>query len=348
MEVTVSAIARDPISVAVVEPSQVGEARRAAATLSEALGFDDTARGEVAIAVTELATNLVRHAKSGEIVLRSLPSISGGGLEVLALDRGPGITNLAEALRDGYTTGSTPGTGLGAVERLATTFAVHSSPRSGTALLAQFRPAELESAAPGPAPLQFGWVCLPMRGEDANGDACWVEHLDGGRTMILLADGLGHGLQAAEASRQAVRLFRQNATLDGPKLLGLLHAGLRSTRGAAVAVADVRHGQHEVRFTGVGNIGGTLITGGATRSMVSQNGTVGAEARRIQEFTYPFADDTLLVMYSDGLASRWQLGQYPGLQLKHPSLIAGVLYRDHRRERDDVTVLVAVNGQKQA
>ena len=345
----VSAIARDPISIPVVEPSQVGEARRAAATLSEALGFDDTGRGEVAIAVTELATNLVRHAKSGEIVLRSLPSISGGGLEVLALDRGPGITNLAEALRDGYSTRSTPGTGLGAVKRLAGTFAMYSAAQAGTAVLVQFRPGDWGlGAAAAAAALECGSVCLPKRGEEANGDACRVEHVEGGRTMILLADGLGHGLLAADASRQAVRLFRENATLEGPKLLELLHAGLRSTRGAAAAVADVRHGQHEVRFTGVGNISGTLITGGATRSMVSQNGTVGAEARRIQEFTYPFADDTLLVMYSDGLASRWQLSQYPGLQFKHPSLIAGVLYRDHRRERDDVTVLVAVNGQKQA
>jgi hypothetical protein len=159
--------------------------------------------------------------------------------------------------------------------------------------------------------------------------------------MILVADGLGHGLQAADASREAVRLFRENRTLDGPRLIEVLHAGLRSTRGAAVAVADVRRGQGELRFTGVGNISGTLVSGATTRSMVSQNGTVGAEARRIQEFTYPFADDTLLVMHSDGLTSRWQVSQYPGLRLKKPGLIAGVLYRDHRRERDDVTVLVA-------
>src|SRR5687768_9502224 len=241
MEVSVSVIARDPVSVAVLETSQVGEARRSAAVLAQRMGFDETARGEVAIAVTELATNLVRHAKSGEIVLRSLPPISGGGLEVLALDRGPGISNLADALRDGFTTGSTPGTGLGAVKRLSATFEVYSTAQHGTALAAQFRVAD-----PHPvevlASLDVGWVCLPMRGEEACGDACWVEELEGGRTVILVADGLGHGLQAAEASRQAVRLFKENATLDGPRLLEVLHAGLRGTRGAAVAVADVRHG----------------------------------------------------------------------------------------------------------
>ena len=100
-----------------------------------------------------------------------------------------------------------------------------------------------------------------------------------------------------------------------------------------------------MRFTGVGNIAGTLVAAdGGTRSMVSQNGTVGAEVRRVQEFAYPFPAGTLLVMSSDGLATRWDLGQYPGLRRKHPSLVAGVLYRDHRRERDDVTVLAILGG----
>jgi anti-sigma regulatory factor (Ser/Thr protein kinase) len=339
VEVSVTPIPADPVSIPVVESSQVGEARRAATVLADRLGFDETARGEVAIVVTELATNLVRHAKSGEIVLRSLPPVSGSGFEVMALDRGPGISNLADALRDGFSTGSTPGTGLGAVNRLSATFEMFTSSHSGTALLAQFRGQSASTAAA--SALDFGWVCLPKRGEEACGDAVWVEALDDGRVVVLVADGLGHGLQAADASRQAVRLFRENRTLDGPRLIDILHAGLRSTRGAAVAVADVRQGQRELRFTGVGNISGTLVTGGTTRSMVSQNGTVGAEVRRIQEFTYPFSEDTLLVMHSDGLTSRWQLSQYSGLRFKNPSLIAGVLYRDHRRERDDVTVLVA-------
>jgi anti-sigma regulatory factor (Ser/Thr protein kinase) len=308
--------------------------------LAARLGFNETVRGEIAIVVTELATNLARHAKSGEIVLRSYPVGGNGyGLEVLALDRGPGITNQKEAFRDGFSTSGTPGTGLGAVSRLSHAFDLFTSTDSGTAVIARFEePRDNDNSG---LPMDVGCVCLPVRGEAACGDAHRVEHLSSARTMILVADGLGHGLHAAEASRQAVRLFRENPALEGPRLLEILHAGLRSTRGAAVAVADVRHGQREVRFTGVGNISGTLVSGTATRSMVSQNGTVGAEARRIQEFVYPLVDDALLVMHSDGLGTRWQLNQYPGLRLKHPSLIAGVLYRDYRRERDDVTVLVA-------
>ena len=187
-------------------------------------------------------------------------------------------------------------------------------------------------------------VCLPKSGEVACGDSCHVQNTGNGRTVILIADGLGHGLQAADASRQAVKVLRDNLHHDTTRIVESIHAALRSTRGAAIAVAEVRRGQGELRFTGVGNISASILMNGSNRSLVSHNGTAGAEARRIQEFTYPWADDALLVMHSDGLGSQWQLGKYPGLRFKDPSVIAGVLYRHFRRERDDVTVLVMGNG----
>jgi hypothetical protein len=160
----------------------------------------------------------------------------------------------------------------------------------------------------------------------------------------MVADGLGHGFDAAQASRQAVRLFNDNAGLEPARLMETLHAGLRTTRGAAVAIADLRLDRREVRFVGVGNVSAVILPpAGETRSqsLTSHNGTAGAEARRVQEFVYPWPAGGLLVMHSDGLASQWQLPHYPGLRNKHPALVAAVLYRDHRRARDDVTVLAA-------
>jgi hypothetical protein len=81
--------------------------------------------------------------------------------------------------------------------------------------------------------------------------------------------------------------------------------------------------------------------------MVSYNGTVGHEVRKIQEFTYQWPQQGLLVMHSDGLKTQWRLDRYPGLMHKHPSLIAGVLYRDFNRGRDDVTVLVAREEERE-
>jgi hypothetical protein len=81
--------------------------------------------------------------------------------------------------------------------------------------------------------------------------------------------------------------------------------------------------------------------GPAWASGSAHNGIAGHEARRIHEFSYPFPDDGLLVLHSDGLKSQWSLDGYPGLAERDPALIAGILFRDFNRGRDDVTVVVA-------
>jgi hypothetical protein len=93
-------------------------------------------------------------------------------------------------------------------------------------------------------------------------------------------------------------------------------------------------------FAGVGNIAGAVIITDTTQHLMSYNGIVGHQMQKLHTLTYPWADNALLVLHSDGLATRWDLRAYPGLAGRHPSLIAGVLYRDFRRDRDDVTVVV--------
>jgi hypothetical protein len=105
-----------------------------------------------------------------------------------------------------------------------------------------------------------------------------------------------------------------------------------------VAVATLDPGKREIRYAGVGNIAGAVVTGDETRSMVSHNGTLGHEVRKIQEFTYAWPQGALVIMHSDGLQTQWRLDRYPGLSTRAPSVIAGLLYRDFSRGRDDVTV----------
>ena len=124
------------------------------------------------------------------------------------------------------------------------------------------------------------------------------------------------------------------------EILDYLHAGLRATRGAAVAVARFHLEQGKVVYGGIGNIVGVVAASSGTRRMVSLNGTAGHMARKVQTFDYPYHDG-VVVMCSDGLATNWSLERYPGLLQAHPSLVAAVLYRDFGRLRDDATVLVA-------
>jgi anti-sigma regulatory factor (Ser/Thr protein kinase) len=329
----------DTIVLPVTESSQVGEAHRLATRLAQGLGFNETEAGKVAIVVSEAARNLATHATGGELLLRALERDGVAGLEVLALDRGPGMANVAECLRDGYSTTGGPGTGLGAIARLSALFDIHSIPGAGTALLARLWSRPLPRHLQ-PHPLEIGAVCLPQPGQEVGGDG-WAVDQRPGRGLILVADGLGHGSDAAQASGEAVTVFRKNPHLAPAAMIEAVHAALRHTRGAAVAVAEVDVLHQVVRFAGVGNIAGVILSPAGSRHMVSHHGTAGHEVRKIQEFTYPWPEGALLVIHSDGLATHWDLDRYPGLASRHPSLIAGVLYRDYSRRRDDVTVVVA-------
>jgi hypothetical protein len=118
------------------------------------------------------------------------------------------------------------------------------------------------------------------------------------------------------------------------------HRALHAARGAALAVAELDAERGRVRFAGVGNVTGTVLGGARRQNMVSVNGTAGHGPLRIREFDYTWPAGGVLVMASDGLGTRWSVEDYPGLAARHPALVAGVLYRDHARGRDDVTVVV--------
>jgi anti-sigma regulatory factor (Ser/Thr protein kinase) len=329
-------------SLQVRDASHPAEARRTAAQLARDARFDETDAGNVAIIVTELATNLIKHATQGEILIRPVVRGAVVGLEFIALDRGPGIANLTHCFRDGYSSAGSAGTGLGAIARLAGEFDIHSVPGKGTAVLARVWPrGSMSGKAAG---LEFGIVSLPKPGEDICGDG-WKYQLLADSSVCLVADGLGHGTNAAAAAMEAIAVFVEHRTKSPAEIVERSHHALRSTRGAAVAVAQVDHLHKTAHFCGVGNIAAAIVTDGQVRQMVSLNGTAGLEARKISEFSYPWSRQSTLIMHSDGLMSRWDLKLYPALAQRHPSLIAGVLYRDYNRSRDDVTVLVAKSAE---
>ncbi|WP_348645325.1 ATP-binding protein [Methylobacterium sp. BTF04] len=318
------------------EASQVAEVRRRATSIATNLGFDETANGRVAIVATELATNLVKYGTSGEILVGTFEDDTGTGVELVSLDRGPGLADLGEALRDGHSTGGSPGLGLGSIRRQSQAFDIASWPGRGTAILARIEAVPRTASACS----RFGAVAVPMRGEVVNGDGYCIRS-QGSAWTLIVADGLGHGPHAAKASDEAVRLFRSREHDAPGEILATAHAGMRHTRGAAVSIARYIPERGVVVFAGIGNVMGGVVTGLETKRMVSLPGTAGHVARHIREFEYPFADDSLFVMCSDGIATGWSLDAYAGLKGAHPSLIAGILYRDFSRGRDDATVVVA-------
>ena len=318
---------------AMAEMSQVGEARRAAIRMAEGLNLPPAKSGAVGIVVTELATNVVRYAIGGQLLIRaSEPS----GLEVLALDRGPGF-DVTRCMQDGYSTGGTPGNGLGAVRRMSDEFDVYSNKDFGTAVFARIGPTPTTGSRR--LPFEWGAVSLAMPGESVCGDACDV-FISDSELRIIVADGLGHGPEASRAAQTAIEQFKRHRSTSPKMLIEEAHRAMSATRGAAIAAGHLSLSSEMLTYAGIGNISGSLVTHGESRGLMSHNGTVGANMRSVQQLDYAWLAGWMLVMHSDGIQTRWDLSKYPGIFSCHVAILAGVLARDFNRGRDDATVVV--------
>ena len=328
--------------VVVEDLSQVGAARRAADAAARECRFDELRRGIVALVATEAATNLARHAQGGRMLTQRASQGTLQGVEVIAVDSGPGMHDLERAFSDGFSTGGgSPGTGLGAIRRQADELDVYTTPGQGTIMLARVFAQPLERGATRDALVDVGAVCLPIDGETVCGDG-WAVVQTAERAVMLLVDGLGHGANAAEAADVAIAAFRTAAARSPREIVAELHEALRGTRGAALGVADVTAAPDgaTVRYCGVGNTVATIVGDAAPRALPSMNGTAGLQVRAMQEFTQPWTNGTMLVMHTDGITTRWRADAYRGILARDPAILAAALQRDHTRGRDDATVLV--------
>jgi anti-sigma regulatory factor (Ser/Thr protein kinase) len=324
--------------IEVSEASQTGAARRKGIALAQELGMEESRQGTVALAITEMATNLVKHAGKGHILIQRLPQNGNSGLRVISVDRGPGIADISKALADGNSTAGTMGNGLGAIRRISDSFDLYSVPGAGTVISVEFWPKK--RVKPENGPLQIAVISEPIPGEDVCGDG-WGVRTMADASVLMVVDGLGHGILAAEAAREAERILAEAKTDSLRAILDDTHDALKKTRGAAFAVAKIDWDKGLLSFIGVGNISASIVMAGSSRGMASYNGTVGQRMERVQEFVYPWSPSSILVMHSDGISARWNLERYPGIWNKPPSMIAALLHRDFSRGRDDATVLVA-------
>ncbi|ALL63337.1 Phosphoserine phosphatase rsbX [Paraburkholderia caribensis MBA4] len=369
METSLSGLRATHASFEIADASSVAFARRGANDAAQKGALNETDLGRVALIVTETATNILKHAQHGELLVRVLPSDTAGtladGVEIIAFDKGPGMQDVQLAFRDGSTTAGSPGTGLGAIRRLSEELSVYSQPNLGTVLRAVVRSRSVkERAGRAAAGTDIGGVCVPYPGESVCGDAWGIEADRDGLT-ITLADGLGHGPDAHVAAAAAVDVARRRAGRSPAALMELAHGALRPTRGAAVAIARLDLARSQLVFTGTGNIAASVfntgkpaLVGGASLSagtaasgardtwqLTSRNGIVGHTMRDSQEFEVAWTRDALLILHSDGIGTRWDLAAYPGLHLQPAVMIAAVLYRDFSRRRDDATVVVVKADQ---
>lgn len=317
--------------------------RREAAVLAHRAGLTDGRAADLALAVTEAATNLQQHAIDGALALRVTTQGAQAAVELLALDSGPGIADLGSALRDGSSTAGTLGVGLGAIRRLADTFAIHTLPGRGTGLYARF--AAPPGGGPEPVPAaEVSGLTRPINGETSCGDTWAVREQPAGegppRLLVMMCDGLGHGPLAARAGDEARVAFRESRAAEPSRILADIHAGLKGTRGAAVAVARVDPRARTVALCGAGNISAFVLGPDSRQTLMSTPGIAGHNIGRPQTYTADLPPAHALVLHSDGLSGRWLPKQFPGLTAQTPALVAAQLLWQAGTRRDDAGIVV--------
>ncbi len=307
--------------------------------MGQTVGLSPELVAQAALVISELCTNILKYAVRGHIWLSPLCSSGTAyGLDIVASDQGPGISDFDASAKDGFSTGGSLGIGLGSIRRAAALFDVYTGAGLGTALLVRLH--EKKVAAPADDGFTIGSRMTPIRGETVSGDG-WSSLRFGNSMAVTLVDGLGHGPKAAEAAQAAVEAFHGSVAAGGPaQAIQRSHQALKTTRGAVMAVASIDEQAQTLRFAGLGNISAVIHTQGNMVRLASNDGTVGYGVRAARESTASWTPRSTLILNTDGLSSRWNLAKHPGLLACHPMLIAAVLHRDFARNTDDATVVV--------
>ena len=118
--------------VAINSDQDIVSARQKGRAMAIELGFSSGDATLIATAISELARNIVSYARNGQITLKGVQGSSRVGILVIASDEGPGIVDIRQALRDGFSTSGSLGLGLPGVRRLMDEFEINSQPSMGT------------------------------------------------------------------------------------------------------------------------------------------------------------------------------------------------------------------------
>lgn len=299
--------------------------------------FSEKRTGEIDIVASELCSNIVKFADRGEVLYRLSSESEQPVFELICIDNGPGMKDVSHAIRDGFSTRNTLGHGLGSIQRLSNFMQIYSQPDWGTVIYCSFY--EDPGFISPKKNATYRCLNVAMPGEKVSGDGVSIRHVQN-KTLVLVGDGLGHGKAAKEAVDKAIEVFNASTFSDPAEILREINAGVKKTRGLVATVATLDHHIKQIYVCGIGNIALKIQKGLDSKNYVSHNGIIGLNIPgRIESAVYPLEKMHQLIFCSDGIRSKWEQGHYAGILKFDPMLLAAVLYKDHARRTDDMTIV---------
>lgn len=332
-------------SYAVEDRSYLSFVKREIHNLVKLAGFSPMRTGEVDIIVSELASNLIKHAGSGELIYRVTGENEDKAFEIFSMDKGPGIQDVPRMMKDGNSSSNTLGQGLGALNRLSDVFQIYSMCGWGTIAYSKAYMLPKPSLIQVKNQLNIKAVQLCYPGEKVCGDGYFVKKL-AAETHIFVGDGLGHGKNAYEAVQCAIEAFIECDLLQPVEVLRYMHNKVKRTRGLVGTVAMFNHEKKQWRICGVGNITTRLYQGITFRNCMPYNGIIGHSIpNTMSDSLIDEEKNHCIVMYSDGIRNRVDITKYHSVLKYDPAVIASLIVKDYSRHNDDTTVLVGKINQ---
>lgn len=327
------------LNYAVADRSYLAILKKEIHSLAHRTGFQGAALAEIDIITAEITSNLVKHARHGELLVRTVSQNGTAGIEFLSIDSGPGISETAIAMKDGVSTKGTLGQGLGAIKRLSDVFQLYSIPAWGSILLSRRFLKPLSAHAPEPAEVRF--INVPKPSESVSGDGIFY-YLTPEYLKVISLDGLGHGPDAHAASQKAIDEFRNCPLTNAVDIIRYIHPLIKRTRGAVGSVGIFSFAEKRWNICGVGNISTRIQNGLVAKNYMPYNGIIGLTMpSTMKENLVDHTAGQLLVMMSDGIRTKLELSKYPGILKYDLSILAAAIYKDHARKTDDMSVVIS-------
>jgi anti-sigma regulatory factor (Ser/Thr protein kinase) len=328
--------------IPVATASDVYMACRAAREMALAIGFDAKVSEEIGIAVSELASNLVKYARGGKLTLRPVNDGGRDGVQVESSDSGPGIADVEQAMADGFSTSGSLGCGLGAVNRLMDQFDIRSRPGVGAGThIVCTRWLRVDEPRLSPCPLEFGAATRAYPMLPVNGDAFVIKRWRAS-ALVSVIDGLGHGQYAYRAAQIARQYVETHVDQPLDAIFRGVERACRSTRGIVMALVRFDFAGDGIRFSfaSVGNIEARVLGGQARQQFIIRRGIVGGNAPNPRVTEHRWEPGTVMVLHSDGIPRHWGLADFPDLTRESAAAMAQRLLRVLAKGHDDATIVV--------
>jgi len=339
-------------SLPINSEADIGACRRKAVTLSSEIGFDKTKAAEIAILVTEMVSNVVKHGKNkGRLVACEIvDDLDNKAIEVWCFDAGDGFRDFTDALRDGNSAVNTLGVGLGSIRRFSDELEFNPKVKKDKEEIylsdnnvfkncirsRKWIPRKKTLRRHHQLDIGLATRCKP--GEQLNGDAIVVVHLDSNTTVAAVIDGLGHGKEAHFASHLAKEQIVQKAELPLTTLMQHIHNSIKGTRGCVIGLIKINTKMEKLFFSGIGNIECFVVHKGLKKSLLSFGGIMGHNMRTPRVFEADFILDDMVCLYSDGIVSRWNIEELKEENNNQEKV--NIVLNKYSRTNDDASILI--------